>query len=215
MAELETVLQGISVNAHSSVRIEAAGKIVYVDPFALNTEPRDADLIFITHDHFDHFSPEDIARVSRADTSFVLPETSAAKTAAVTGDRPVITVRPGEGGEAAGIPFETVPAYNPNKPFHPRANAWVGYVLELDGVRVYVAGDTDATPEAAAVRCDIALLPIGGKYTMDPEQAAGLVNLLKPQAVIPFHSGSVAGSPKDFDRFAALVDPAIRVCRKV
>ena len=215
MAELETVLQGISVNAHSSVRIEAAGKIVYVDPFALNTEPRDADLIFITHDHFDHFSPEDIARVSKADTCFVLPETSAAKTAAVTGDRPVITVRPGEGGEAAGIPFETVPAYNPNKPFHPRANAWVGYVLELDGVRVYVAGDTDATPEAAAVRCDIALLPIGGKYTMDAAEAAELANRIRPQAAIPIHYGSVAGSPADFERFAKGVREEIRVLRAI
>ena len=107
------------------------------------------------------------------------------------------------------------PASTPAKPFHPKDRGWVGYLLELEGLRLYVAGDTDATPEAAAVRCDLALLPIGGKYTMDAAEAAALANRIRPRAAVPFHYGSVAGSPADFERFAAAVDPEIRVVKLV
>ena len=212
---IEAFLKTLSVNAHSSVRIAAAGKIVYVDPFELKTAPHDADLIFFTHDHFDHCSPEDVARVGRPDTVFVLPETSREKAAPVTAGRPVVTVRPGDSGEALGVAYEAVAAYNPGKPFHPKTNGWVGYVLKLDGLRLYVAGDTDATPEAAAVRCDVAMLPIGGKYTMDAAEAAALANRIRPAVVVPIHYGSVAGSPRDFERFAAAVDRDVRVLKLV
>ena len=215
MERIEKVLAGITINTHSSVRIETAGKVLYVDPFRLEQAPHDADLIFATHDHFDHFSPEDVARAEKAETVFVLPASSANKLADDTRGHRVLTVRPGDRGEAEGIPFEAVAAYNPGKPFHPKENAWVGYVLELEGVRVYVAGDTDATEEAAAVRCDIALLPIGGKYTMDAPEAAALANRIRPRIAVPTHYGSVAGSPADFDRFAAAVDPSIRVRKLV
>ena len=215
MERIEKALAGIRINAHSSIRIETAGKLLYVDPFRLEQAPHDADLIFATHDHFDHFSPEDVARVIKDDTLFVLPASSAEKLTEYTRGHRVLTVRPGERAEAEGIPFAVIPAYNPGKPFHPKANAWVGYLLDLEGVRVYVAGDTDATEEAAAVRCDIALLPIGGKYTMDAAEAAALANRIRPGIAVPTHYGSVAGSPADFDRFAAAVDPAIRVCKLV
>ena len=205
----------VRVNAHSSVRLELGGKVVYVDPFSMTEAPRDADLIFLTHDHFDHFSPADIALVSKADTVFVLPESIAVKTAEAIGARKAVAVRPGDRGEIGGIAYEAVPAYNPGKRFHPRANGWVGWVLEAEGLRFYVAGDTDATPEAAAVRCDLALLPIGGTYTMDAAEAAALANRMRPRAVVPIHYGSVAGAPEDFDRFAAAVDPEIRVVRVI
>ena len=205
----------IRVNAHSSVRIELAGKVAWVDPFSLEEEPHDADLIFLTHDHFDHFSPADIALAGRPDTVFVLPESIARKTAEVIGPRQALTVNPGDRGEAEGIAFEAVPAYNPGKRFHPRANNWVGYVLEAEGLRVYVAGDTDATPEAGAVRCDVALLPIGGTYTMDAEEAAALANQIRPRVVIPIHYGSVVGTSDDFARFAAGVEEGIRVVRLI
>ena len=209
------ILNRITVNTHSSVRIETGGKVLYIDPFELKTAPRDADVIFLTHSHFDHYSPEDVAKVKKNETVFVLPETVAAAAALSTEGHRVIAVKPGEAGEAAGIPFEAVPAYNPGKPFHPRENGWVGYVLTVEGQRVYIAGDTDATPEAEAVRCDVALLPIGGKYTMNPEEAAALANRLRPRAVLPIHYGSVTGSPADFARFAAAVDPAIPVRRVI
>lgn len=205
----------IRVNAHSSVRIELGGKILYVDPFSLREEPHDADLIFLTHDHFDHYSPEDIARVDKPDTVFILPASMAETAAPALGGRRFVAVKPGDRGQVEGVAFEAVPAYNPGKRFHPRAKGWVGYVLEAEGLRIYVAGDTDATPEAAAVRCDAALLPIGGTYTMDPAEAAALVNEMRPGLVIPIHYGSVVGAPEDFNRFASAVAEGIRVVRVI
>ena len=205
----------VRVNAHSSVRLELGGKVLYVDPFSLTEAHHDADLIFLTHDHFDHFSPADIALVSKADTVFVLPESIAVKAASAIGPRRSVTVNPGDRGEIEGIAFEAVPAYNPGKRFHPRANDWVGWVLEAEGLRFYVAGDTDATPEAAAVRCDAALLPIGGTYTMDAEEAAALANQIRPRLVIPIHYGSVVGTANDFARFAAGIEEGIRVVRLI
>ena len=208
-------LKQITVNTHSSVRIEAEGKVLYVDPFELQKAPHDADAIFLTHSHFDHFSPKDVEKVSKPDTVFVMPAGMTGEAAEAVEGREILPVKPFEKGEAGGIAFETVPAYNPGKPFHPKANDWVGYILSVDGLRVYVAGDTDATEEAAAVRCDVAMLPIGGKYTMDAREAAELADRIRPQVVIPIHYGSVAGCPKDYARFAAAVDPAIQVHRVI
>lgn len=213
--DLNAFLRQITVNAHSSVRVEAEGRVLYVDPFALQTAPRDADLIFLTHDHFDHCSPEDLEKVKKPETVFVMPRSTAKAAAKLTRGHSVLTVAPGERGTVLGLAFETVAAYNPGKPFHPRKNNWVGYVLSLEGMRLYVAGDTDATPEAAAVRCDVAMLPIGGKYTMDAAEAAALAGRIRPAAVIPIHYGSVAGSPEDFERFHAAVPAGILVHRVI
>ena len=152
MDRIEQLMDRITVNAHSSVRVETAGRVLYVDPFALSAAPGDADLIFLTHDHFDHFSPEDVEKVMKPETVFVMPHSTAKAAAALIRGHECLCVRPGDAGEVLNLPFEAVAAYNPGKPFHPRKNDWVGYVLDLDGLRLYVAGDTDATPEAAAVR---------------------------------------------------------------
>ena len=213
MVPAESLLNRISVNTHSSIRIAAEGKVVYIDPFNLTDAPHDADVVFLTHDHFDHFSPQDVEKVMRPETVFVAPQSTVKAAAELIRGHAVLTVAPNQRGEAAGIVFETVPAYNPGKRFHPRENGWVGYVLTLDGLRVYIAGDTDATEEAAAVRCEIAMLPIGGTYTMDAPEAAALANRMRPAVVIPIHYGSVAGTMADFDRFSAAADPAIRVVR--
>ena len=213
MEPMEQVISRIRVNTHSSVRLETEGKTVYVDPFRLETEPHDADLIFLTHDHFDHYSEEDVRKVMKPETAFVLPASTAKAAEQVIAGHPVWIVAPGQRYELEGLPFETVAAYNPAKPFHPRENGWVGYVLPVLGRRVYVAGDTDATPEAAAVACDIALLPIGGKYTMDPEQAAALAGKIRPQVVIPIHYGSVVGTGEAYDRFLAALDGTMQVLR--
>ena len=215
MEQLETLLSNIRVNAHSSIRIEAAGKVIYLDPFRLEEEVHDADLIFVTHDHYDHFSPEDIGKTVKPQTVFVMPKSTREAAGAVIEGHPVVTAEPGENGIADGIFFEAVPAYNPRKLFHPKKNGWVGYVLTLEGLRVYFAGDTDATAEAAAVRCDIALLPIGGKYTMDAREAAALAEQLRPKAVIPVHYGSIVGKADDFRTFTEALDPTIRVVKKI
>ncbi|MBO4419961.1 MAG: MBL fold metallo-hydrolase [Oscillospiraceae bacterium] len=208
-------LDRISVNTHSSVRIETNGHVLYIDPFALTRPTGDADVIFLTHPHFDHFSPQDLVLICKSDTIFVLPERMADQAAEMTKGHRVIAVAPFAHGEVEGIAFETIPAYNAHKPFHPRKNNWVGYVLTLEGLRIYIAGDTDATEEAAAVSCDIAMIPIGGKYTMDAKKAAVLTNRMHPQIVIPIHYGSVAGSMEDFNIFAEKVDPSITVHRVI
>lgn len=206
----------IEVFTQNSVRITGPDHIIYIDPFQLREENHDADLILITHDHYDHFSPEDIAKAARDDTIMIVPE-GMAKKAKEAADfvGAVTTVRPGESCEARGLCFETVPAYNKLKPFHPKKAGWVGYILEIGGRRIYIAGDTDAVKEAESVRCDIALVPIGGTYTMDAKQAAGLINAIGPAAAIPTHYGSIVGKPEDGETFAKLVRPPIQVELKI
>ena len=208
--------ENIQVFGQNFIRFTAGDKVVYVDPFRSESSPNDADFIFITHDHYDHFSPEDIRRTACGRTVLIVPGTMEEKAEQV---RPFVAdifkVDPPVGYELQGIEFETVPAYNVLKPFHPLLAGWVGYVINADGVRIYVAGDTDATREAKAVRCDVALLPVGGKYTMNAKQAAGLANLIRPKAAIPVHYGSVVGSEEDGLEFERLVDPAIKVVFKI
>ena len=202
----------ITINAHSSIRIDAgSGAIVYVDPFRLEEEPHDADLVLVTHAHFDHYSPEDIARVAKANTRLVAPTSMADKLPEA------MLVAPGDACEPLpGVRVEAVPAYNRAKPFHPKANGWVGYVVTiLSGTRVYVAGDTDDLPENRRIACDVALVPVGGTYTMDARKAATFVNALRPAVAIPEHYGSVAGSPDDGKAFAKLVDKDIEVVLKL
>jgi L-ascorbate metabolism protein UlaG (beta-lactamase superfamily) len=127
----------------------------------------------------------------------------------------IVTVKPGVYCEAAGLEIETIPAYNILKPFHPKNAQWVGYVLRIGGKRIYIAGDTDDTKECKAVRCDIALVPIGGTYTMDAKKAAELVNTIRPEVAIPIHYGSIVGKPSDGETFAKYVKPPVRVEFKI
>ncbi|MBQ4363399.1 MAG: MBL fold metallo-hydrolase [Oscillospiraceae bacterium] len=202
----------IEVFTHSSIRIKGNGKTVYIDPFKMDESPSDADVIFITHDHFDHFSPDDIAKVITDDTVIVVPANMADK---AKGYKNVVTVDPGDKTETEGIPVEAVPAYNPGKPFHPKSAGWVGYILTIEGRRIYIMGDSDITPEAEKVKCDIALVPIGGKYTMDAKQAADLINTISPQYVIPTHYGNIVGTPEDGKVFASNVKPPVKVTEKI
>ncbi len=202
----------IRVFTQSSIRIACAEGVIYLDPFRMDAEPHDADLVLITHNHYDHFSPEDIERVRRADTVFVVPAKLGAQAREVLGEAVEIhTVVPGEHYKVAGVDFDTVASYNIGKAFHPKSAGWVGYVLTADGQRIYVAGDTDDTPEAEAVSCDVALVPIGGTYTTDAREAAGLINAIAPKLAIPTHYGSIVGRMGDADDFAAAVKPGIKV----
>ncbi len=204
--------ENIEVFTQSSIRIQDGDRKIYMDPFQMKTEPHDADYILITHDHYDHFSPEDIAKAAKKDTVLVVPEKMKDKAREVAGlVRQIVTVEPGVRREAEGLALETVPAYNMLKPFHPKSAGWVGYILQVDGKRIYIAGDTDATREAKAVRCDVALVPIGGTYTMDAGKAAELVNAIRPEVAIPIHYGSIVGKPSDGEAFAGYVKAPIRV----
>lgn len=202
----------IDVFTQNSIRIRDERKTIYIDPFKIQEVHHDADLIFITHDHFDHFSPEDIAKVSQPGTVLIVPEkmkTKAAEVADLVGR--IETVSPNMSYTIEGISFETVRAYNNLKPFHPKRADWVGYIIESGGKRVYIAGDTDLTKDAREVKCDVALVPVGGTYTMDAKKAAELVNLIKPEVAIPVHYGGTVGTREDAEVFRAYVEPPVEV----
>ena len=207
------MLNNIKVLTHSSIRIQSPeGPVVYVDPYNIKNEPHDADLILVTHSHRDHFSPKDIAKIVKTECGQILTEIYMPydKSQDSLGCQ-VTNVEPDFDYEAKGIIFETIPAYNVGKKFHPKDNEWVGYILDIDGTRIYIAGDTDITEENQNVQCDIALVPVGGTYTMSPQEAAKLINIIKPKYAIPTHYGSVVGSEDDAKEFASLVEPQIQV----
>lgn len=205
------VTEKIEVLTHSSIRITGE-RTVYIDPFKIKEETHDADLILITHDHYDHFSPEDIARVAKDGTRLAVPEKMEEQAAKIGfSGKKLIAVTPGMAREVDGILVEAVEAYNNLKPFHPKKKGWVGYILTIDGEKVYIAGDTDMTKENQQVKCDIAMVPIGGTYTMDAKKAAELVNVIKPGTAIPTHYGSIVGSRKDEEVFRKNVDAGIAV----
>lgn len=184
----------IEVLTHSSIRIKEES-VIYIDPFMVNKNYNDADIIFITHNHPDHFSINDIKKVIKENTIFVLPESIKLDFEnSELSKYPVNYVKPYEKYQALTVKFETIPAYNVNKPMHPKSNNWVGYLFDLSIGRCYIAGDTDDTSDAYKVKCDIALLPIGGKYTMDGYEAAKLCNAIKPKIVIPTHFGKLMGN---------------------
>ena len=210
-----SIIDNITVNEQSSIRI-AADKILRFDPLHISGKPHDADIIFITHEHYDHFSPDDIAKASKAGTLFVAPKSMANtfKKANIPDDK-VTYLEPGYSTSLLGISIKTVPAYNLMKPFHPKKNGWLGYVVTIADTRIYVCGDTDSTKEGKAVSCDIVCVPIGGTFTMTAKQAAEFVNAISPKFAIPIHYGTIVGKPSDADEFEKNVDSGIEVNRKI
>lgn len=205
------MVKNVDVNTQSSIRIEAE-RIIYSDPLEIAGAPHDADIILITHDHYDHFSPADIEKAGNSDTVLILPEKmkdDVKKLSRKPGQ--VILVKPDESLTVCGIPIETVPAYNVNKKFHPKESSWTGYILTLGNTRYYISGDTDNTEDARRVKCDVAMVPIGGTYTMDPKEAAELINTISPIVAIPTHYGSIVGKPGDAKTFRKFVKPEIDV----
>ena len=204
------MLEDIEVLCHSSIKINKE-KVIYIDPFKIDKNYNDADIIFITHDHYDHYSEDDIDKVKKNDTVIIAPEELLTKLLR-KGYRQdyIVTVEPSKEYMVEGIKFETVLAYNTNKQFHPKENGWVGYIVELNNVRYYIAGDTDITEENKRVKCDVAFIPVGGTYTMDFKEAAFLINEIKPKIAIPIHYGSVVGNEQDATDFMKLVHPVIK-----
>lgn len=191
---------------HACVRFNMGGVICYTDPYDLAHGKNDADIIFITHGHFDHYSIKDIFKVGKDSTIFVVPES--VETPELD-EESIVRVKPNGSYEVKGIKIETIPAYNINKQFHPKEEGWVGFILEYDGIRYYIAGDTDITPENKQVKCDVAFVPVGGTYTMTSEEAASLINEIKPKITVPIHYGKVVGSKEDAKKFENLLDENI------
>lgn len=180
-------------------------RTVYIDPWKLK-RPQPADLVLITHDHFDHLSPPDVEAVSTPRTAILAPERAAGR---LRGN--VSIVQSGEVVEAAGLRVEVVPAYNVGKSFHPRAAGYVGYVVTIDGERIYHAGDTDRIPEMQGLAPDVALLPVGGTYTMDAREAARAVEELGARRAIPIHYGDVVGSRAEAEAFKELCSVPVEI----
>jgi len=185
---------------HAAFRIEDDSTQIYIDPFKLSENLPKADIIFITHAHYDHFSPEDIDKIKKDSTIIIAPKDVTSKIGKGT-----VTILPGHDYIVGNLKVKTVPAYNPAKKFHPRGNNWVGYIVTLsNGQKIYHAGDTDFIPEMRALETDIALLPCGGTYTMTAQQAAEAANIFKPKILIPMHWGEIVGSKTDAEKVKEL-----------
>jgi L-ascorbate metabolism protein UlaG (beta-lactamase superfamily) len=188
----DSMMDGITVNYHASIRLEKDGEVIYFDPFKIEETKNDADYVFITHSHYDHYSEEDIKKVMNDNTKFIVTSDLESKVKALgVLDDNVLVVYPNEEHNIDDISFETVPAYNTDKTYHKKSNNWVGYVVDVDGVKYYVVGDSDVTDEFKSVMCDVIFVPVGGTYTMTDAEAAFAVNEMKPKYAIPVHYGEV------------------------
>jgi len=193
--EVNDVIKNITWLGHDGFLIKGDGKTIAIDPFQVkDSEP--ADIILVTHEHYDHCSPEDIQKLQKASTVIVTEASSAAK---LSGD--VRVVQPGDKLTVEGIQIEVVPSYNTNKSFHPKQNGWLGFIVTVEGVRLYHAGDTDLIPEMVSFDVDVALLPVSGTYVMTAEEAVEAAKMIKPKLAIPMHYDAIVGSSDDAQRF--------------
>jgi L-ascorbate metabolism protein UlaG (beta-lactamase superfamily) len=206
------MIENIHWLGHDSFRLDGSST-VYIDPWKLGAGAVPADLILITHDHYDHFSPDDIAGLSTPRTTLIGPASVTAKVDGVA----AVTLCAGETATVGGVTVAAVAAYNidkfrqPGEVFHPRTAGGLGYIVELDGRRIYHAGDTDAIPEMRDVRCDVALLPVSGTYVMTAEEAAEACRMISAAAVVPMHFGDIVGTAADAARFEGLCGTPVTV----
>ena len=193
---------------HASFRIDGPPAI-YIDPWQLAGQLPPADLILVTHDHYDHCSPGDISRIRQPGTVIVASQAAARKLG-----KGVQVVKAGDRLTVAGVTVEAVPAYNTTKAFHPKAAGYVGYIVGVGGARIYHTGDTDPIPEMAGLSADILLVPVSGTYVADAAQAAEIVRAVKPKLAVPMHIGDIVGSLADAERFKKLVDCQVVMLEK-
>jgi L-ascorbate metabolism protein UlaG (beta-lactamase superfamily) len=201
---------------HDGFKLKGDNKVVYLDPYKIQDSEK-ADLILISHDHFDHCSVEDLQKIVSPSTVIITVPDCQSKVMQLKA-KDVFLMRPGERKIVEGVALETVHAYNINKfrapgiPFHPKENEYLGFIINLGDTRVYHAGDTDCIPEMQNVQhIDVALLPVSGTYVMTAEEAVQAVNMIKPQLVIPMHYGSVVGTEEDAQRFKELVSVPVEI----
>ena len=193
-----------NVNCNNSIQL-LGNKKIYIDPYEIKDEAHDADYIFCTHSHYDHFSIKDIEKILKDNTRIITVLSAKEDAIKLVGKGNVLIVEPNENYEIDDIKFFTTYAFNVDKHFHHKANKWVGFIIELDNKEYYIAGDTDNIPEIRSVKADVAFLPVGGTYTMDYKEAANLANALEVKIVVPTHYGSVDSKKEDGENFKKLV----------
>jgi L-ascorbate metabolism protein UlaG (beta-lactamase superfamily) len=194
---------------HSSFLIKGDNKIIYIDPYGLQGEKEKADIILITHNHYDHCSIADIKKLIKKETIAVISADCQSNINKLAIEIHTKILEPKQSITINGIKILAFPAYNTNKPYHPQDEYWNGYVLDINGTRIYHSGDTDLIPEMNNLsgKIDVALISIGGTYTMNSEEAAEATNLIKPKIAIPIHYGSIVGKDVDAMNF-------VKLCKK-
>jgi L-ascorbate metabolism protein UlaG (beta-lactamase superfamily) len=209
MTELATLLQGVTRGTQSTLLV-TNGKVLWVDSFQVDHGDPKADVLLITHAHADHCSPGDVQKVMKPGTVVVGPPDCISKVPVDEANK--IAVMPGDRRTLDGFSIDVVPAYNIDKPFHPKANNWVGYIVSVGGRRIYHAGDTDRIPEMKTFETDVAFLPIGGTYTMNAQEAAAAASEdIKPKIAVPMHYGAVVGSDADAQSFSELCTTSVAI----
>ena len=188
------LIQRLAWLGHDSYRVDG-DPTIYFDPYEIKKDVA-ADIILITHEHFDHCSPSDVAKIQKEETVIVTDNASATK---LKGQ--VETMQPGDRLRVKGVEIEAVPAYNINKQFHPKNAGMLGFVVEIGGVRLYHAGDTDLISEMNEIETDIALLPVSGTYVMNALEAVEAALTIKPRVAIPMHYGAIVGDRSDAEHF--------------
>ena len=209
--EVVTVLNNLHWLGHASFRLDAS-KVIYFDPWKLSPGSPKADFIFITHDHYDHYSLDDVKIISTKDTVIVADNAVGRQLQGARLDcRAIRSLFPGDNIEIDGVRINAVASYNIGKQFHTKNSQKLGFIVTIDGIKIYNAGDTDNIPEMKNYLCDIALLPVSGTYVMTAEEAAQAALIIKPKVAIPMHYGDIVGSDSDARRFQDLLKGKMEV----
>lgn len=188
------LMENITLNYHSSIRIKKDNKIIYFDPFKIDDNKNDADYIFITHSHYDHYSKEDIKKVMNDNTIFIITSDINDLSSLGIKDSNINVVYPNKTYKVGSLSFDTIPSYNTNKTYHKKSYNWVGYNVNVDGIKYYIVGDSDVTEELKNVVCDVIFIPVGGTYTMTDSEASLAVNEMNVKYAVPIHYGEVGSS---------------------
>jgi L-ascorbate metabolism protein UlaG (beta-lactamase superfamily) len=203
---------------HDGFRIQN-GKVIYIDPFQIEGSGPEADVVLVSHEHDDHCSVEDLKKIIGPNTIIVAHAQSKSELSKVRANV-IKIIRPGEKIKLGDVTIEAVPAYNlnkfraPGKPFHPKEDGKLGFIVTVEGIRIYHAGDTDHIPEMKNIRADIALLPVSGTYVMTAQEAAEAVASINPSVAIPMHYGAIVGDVKDAESFRTLVKCEVQILQK-
>ncbi len=195
---------------HASFKLSGR-RIIYIDPWKIQEEEK-ADIILISHSHYDHFSLEDIKKITSQETDILMTPDCQSKLREVLGK--VTLIEPRKKYNIKNVLIETTPSYNLNKKFHPKENDWVGFIINHNNSRIFYAGDTDNIPEIKNIKVDVALIPVSGTYVMNYKEAANLVNEMKPKIAIPYHYGDIVGTEQDALKFKKLAKIQVEILTK-